>query len=307
MGLGVYSTRHVQAFLGSLGKLLRNPFATFMTTLVIGLALSLPLSLKIFVTNAGIATGGFANAIDLSVYFKQDVSIETVKQLARNAGERPEVAEVKIVSADDALKEFREYSGFGTALEALQENPLPHVLHVRPAPFGSSPAQLEALKRYFTAWPEVDMVQMDSEWVARFNAILDLMRRVLLITAALLGLGVLAIIGNTIRLEILARRAEIEVTKLVGGTNAFVRRPFLYTGMLYGVIGALLAWLVVTIGIDILAEPVSTLARLYGSRFVLSGPTSDDVSALLGAGVVLGWLGAWISSARHLRSIEPRA
>lgn len=307
MAIGVYGTRHVQAFLGSLGKLLRSPFSTFMTTLVIGLALSVPLALKIFVTNAGIATGGFANAIDLSVYFKQDTALETVQQLARNAGERPEVAEVKIVSSADALKEFREYSGFGTALEALEENPLPHVLHVRPAAFGSSPSQLEALKRYFMAWPEVDIVQMDSEWVIRFNAILDLMRRVLAIAAAILGLGVLAIIGNTIRLEILNRRAEIEVTKLVGGTNAFVRRPFLYTGVFYGLIGALLAWLVVNVGVAVLEEPVSTLAHLYGSRFVLSGPTNDDVRALLGSGIGIGWLGAWISSARHLRSIEPRA
>lgn len=307
MGLGVYSTRHAQAFLGSLGRLLRSPFATLMTTLVIGLALSLPLALKLFVTNAGIATGGFANAIDLSVYFKQDVPFETVKQLARNAGERPEVAEVTIISADDALNEFREYSGFGAALEALRENPLPHVLHVRPAPLGSSAAQLEALKRYFTAWPEVDIVQIDSEWVLRFNAILDLLRRVLAITAALLALGVLAIIGNTIRLEILNRRTEIEVTKLVGGTNAFVRRPFLYTGMLYGVIGALLAWLVVTIAVRILEDPVRLLAQLYGSRFVLHGPTSDDVLILLATGLVLGWLGAWISAARHLHAIEPRA
>jgi cell division transport system permease protein len=241
------------------------------------------------------------------VYFKQDTALETVQQLARNAGERPEVAEVKIVSSADALKEFREYSGFGTALEALEENPLPHVLHVRPAAFGSSPSQLEALKRYFMAWPEVDIVQMDSEWVIRFNAILDLMRRVLAIAAAILGLGVLAIIGNTIRLEILNRRAEIEVTKLVGGTNAFVRRPFLYTGVFYGLIGALLAWLVVNVGVAVLEEPVSTLAHLYGSRFVLSGPTNDDVRALLGSGIGIGWLGAWISSARHLRSIEPRA
>jgi cell division transport system permease protein len=306
VGIGVYGTRHIQAFLGSLGRLLRSPFSTFMTTLVIGLALALPLSLKLFVTNAGIATGGFANAIDLSVYFKQDVSIETVRQLARNAKERIEVADVTVIDKDAALNEFREYSGFGTALEALKENPLPHVLHVRPALIGS-PTHLETLKRYFSAWPEVDLVQIDSEWVLRFNAILELAQRVLAIAAALLGLGVLAIIGNTIRLEILNRRAEIEVTKLVGGTNAFVRRPFLYTGMLYGVTGALLAWLVVTAGVSVLDEPVSKLAQLYGSRFVLNGPTQDDILILLGTGLVLGWLGAWISAARHLNAIEPRA
>jgi cell division transport system permease protein len=141
----------------------------------------------------------------------------------------------------------------------------------------------------------------------RFNAILDLMRRVLVITAALLGIGVLAVIGNTIRLEILHRRAEIEVTKLVGGSNGFVRRPFLYIGMLYGVGGALLAWLIITLTISALAPSVSLLAQLYGSQYALTGPSNEDVGYLLGAGIVLGWLGAWISATRHLHRIEPRA
>jgi len=148
---------------------------------------------------------------------------------------------------------------------------------------------------------------VDSEWVMRFNAILEVLRRLLLIAAVLLGIGVLAVVGNTIRLEIAARRAEIEVTKLVGGSNAFVRRPFLYTGVLYGLGGALLAWGIIGITVAVLGEPVATLARLYGSRYLLSGPSPADITVLLGAGAALGWLGAWISAARHLRSIEPRA
>jgi len=214
---------------------------------------------------------------------------------------------VTVIAADKGLEDFRTYSGFGEALQALKENPLPHVLHVRPRAEDSSPAALESLRRYFSAWPEVDLVQLDSEWVMRFNAILEVMRRLLLIAAALLGLGVLAVIGNTIRLEIQGRRAEIEVTKLVGGSNSFVRRPFLYTGVLYGVGGALLAWGIVAIAVAVLGESVTSLARLYGSRYVLRGPSRDDIGVLLGAGAVLGWLGAWISAARHLRSIEPRA
>jgi len=150
-------------------------------------------------------------------------------------------------------------------------------------------------------------VQVDSEWVMRFNAILEVLRRLLAIAAALLGVGVLAVIGNTIRLEIQGRRAEIEVTKLVGGSNAFVRRPFLYAGVLYGLGGALLAWAIVTTVVAVLGEPAATLARLYGSRYVLRGLSREDIGVLLGAGVALGWLGAWISAARHLRSIEPRA
>jgi len=299
--------RHTQALLGSVGRLARNPFATALTLLVIGLALALPLALNLFVTNAQTATGGFADAVDMSVYFKTDVPLAKAQQLAADARQRSEVAQVSLIPADKALDEFRTYSGFGAALEALKENPLPHVLHVRPKPESSSPGELESLRRYFAAWPEVDIVQIDSDWVMRFNAILDVLRRLLVITAALLAAGVLAVIGNTIRLEILNRRAEIEVTKLVGGSNGFVRRPFLYTGVLYGLGGAVLGWLIVEAAVAILGRPVATLAQLYGSRYSLQGPTSDEILIVLGAGVVLGWLGAWISAARHLRSIEPRA
>jgi cell division transport system permease protein len=307
MSLGVAGARHTQALLGSIGRLARNPFATALTLLVIGLAMALPMALDLFVINAQAATGDFADAIDLSVYFKTDVPLAKAQQLATDARQRSEIAAVTLIPADKALEEFRTYSGFGAALEALKENPLPHVLHVRPTAQSSSAAALETLRRYFAAWPEVDTVQIDSDWVMRFNSILEVLRRVLIITAVLLGAGVLAVIGNTIRLEILNRRAEIEVTKLVGGTNRFVRRPFLYTGVLYGLGGAVLAWLIVEGAVAILSPPVATLAQLYGSRYSLQGPTGDDILIVLGAGIVLGWLGAWISAARHLRSIEPRA
>ena len=307
MSLAVAGARHLQALLGSLGRLARSPLSTILTLLVIALALALPTSLRLFVTNAQLATGNFANAVDVSVYLKTDVPLAKAQQLAQAAGQRADVAAVTVIAADKGLEDFRTYSGFGEALQALKENPLPHVLHVRPKVEDSSAAALESLRRYFSAWPEVDLVQVDSEWVMRFNAILEVLRQLLLIAAALLGLGVLAVIGNTIRLEIQGRRAEIEVTKLVGGSNSFVRRPFLYTGVLYGLGGALLAWGIVAIAVAVLGDPVATLARLYGSRYVLRGPSRDDIGILLGAGAVLGWLGAWISAARHLRSIEPRA
>jgi cell division transport system permease protein len=307
MSLSVAGARHTQALLGSIGRLARNPFATALTLLVIGLALALPMALALFVRNAQAATGDFANAVDMSVYFKTDVPLNKAQQLAADARQKAGVAAVTLIPADKALEEFRTYSGFGAALQALKENPLPHVLHVRPRAEASSPADLETLRRYFTAWPEVDVVQIDSEWVMRFNVILEVLRRLLGIAAALLAAGVVAVIGNTIRLEILNRRAEIEVTKLVGGSNGFVRRPFLYTGALYGLGGAVLAWLIVEATVSILGPPVGTLAALYGSRYTLQGPTGDDIGIVLGAGVVLGWLGAWISAARHLRSIEPRA
>ena len=307
MSLAVAGARHLQALLGSLGRLARSPLSTILTLLVIALALALPTSLRLLVANAQLATGNFANAVDVSVYLKTDVPLAKAQQLAQAAGQRADVAAVTVIPADKGLEDFRTYSGFGEALQALKENPLPHVLHVRPRAEDVSAAALESLRRYFSAWPEVELVQVDSEWVMRFNAILEVLRQLLLIAAALLGLGVLAVIGNTIRLEIQGRRAEIEVTKLVGGSNSYVRRPFLYTGVLYGVGGALLAWGIVAIAVAVLGDSVATLARLYGSRYVLRGPSRDDIGILLGAGVVLGWLGAWISAARHLRSIEPRA
>ncbi|MFZ1903804.1 MAG: permease-like cell division protein FtsX [Steroidobacteraceae bacterium] len=306
MSLAVSGSRHLQALLGSLGRLSRSPLATLLTLLVIALALALPAALRLLVTNAQAATGNFANAIELSVYLKTDVPLAKGKQLAAAAQQRADVAQVQLISAEQGLEDFRRYSGFGDALAALKENPLPNMLHVRPRPEYTSSAALEALRHYFTAWPEVDLVEVDSQWVMRFNAILDVLRQLLLIAAALLGAGVLAVVGNTIRLEIAGRRAEIEVTKLVGGSNSFVRRPFLYTGVLYGLGGALLAWGIVALAIAVLGESVANLARLYGSRYVLSGPSLEEVGVLLGAGVVLGWLGAWLSATRHLRSIEPR-
>lgn len=297
---------HLQALLGSLGRLARSPLSTLLTLLVIALALALPASLRLLVTNAQAATGNFGSAIELSVYFKTEVPLAKAQQLADAARARPEIAQVTLISADQGLNDFRTYSGFGDALAALKENPLPHVLHVRPRAEASSPAALEALRGYFRAWPEVDLVQVDSQWVQRFNAILEVLRQLLLMAAGLLGLGVIAVIGNTIRLEIAGRRAEVEVIKLVGGSNSFVRRPFLYIGLLYGLGGALLAWGVIALAIYLLGESVANVARLYGSRFMLRGPSAEEVGVLLAAGAALGWVGAWISAARHLRSIEPR-
>ena len=299
--------RHMHALLGSMGRLARTPFSTGLTVLVIALALALPTALRLLVLNAEAATGGFSRAIDLSVYLKPDVPLTKAQQLERNARERAGVARVELIPADKAMEEFRSYSGFGSALDALKENPLPHVLHVQPRADAQTAAAVETLRRYFTAWPEVDLVQVDTDWVMRFNAILDVLRNLLAIAAVLLSAGVLAVIGNTIRLEILNRRAEIEVTKLVGGSNSFVRRPFLYTGVLYGFAGALLALGIVEIAVIVLGRPIATLAEVYGSHFALQGPPLDDVGVLLATGIVLGWMGAWISAARHLRRIEPRA
>ena len=302
-----YATRHLQALFGAIGRLARAPLATLLTLIVIGVALALPAGLALIVNNLRVATGDLSNAVDFTVHFKLGTPLERVRQIATSAGERQGIAAVTVTTADQALEEFKQASGFGDALAALKDNPLPHHLTVKPQRNASGPAEIESLRRYFSAFPEVEIVQLDIDWVRRLHSLLDVLRRSLWVIIAVLGLGVLAVIGNTIRLEIQQRRQEIEVTKLVGGSNAFVRRPFLYTGMFYGLGGALVAALIVFGGMAYLDQGVRELSAQYGGGFRMVGLGSQGLGLLAGVGVVLGWFGALISTGRHLRRIEPRA
>ena len=303
---GTYFSRHAQALLSAFGRLIRQPLGTVLTVFVIAIALALPTTLWLLVKNARIAAGDVTDSIELSVFFKADVPLEQAEQLAAAARQRPGVGEVTLIAADDALEEFRQYSGFGAALDALQGNPLPHVIVVKPEVLYANPSGVESLKRYLAAWPEVETVQFDGEWVRRLTAILDLLRNVFVVFAVVLGIGVLAVVGNAIRLEIRARRSEIEVTKLVGGTNAFVRRPFLYEGVVFGLLGGGAAVGIVSLAVASLIEPVSRLALLYGGQFVLSGIGVIEATVLVVGGALLGVIGAWLGAARLIARIEAR-
>ena len=303
---GTYFSRHAQALLSAFGRLTRQPLGTVLTVFVIAIALALPTTLWLLVKNARIAAGDVTDSIELSVFFKADVPLEQAEQLAAAARQRPGVGEVTLIAADDALEEFRQYSGFGAALDALQGNPLPHVIVVKPEVLYANPSGVESLKRYLAAWPEVETVQFDGEWVRRLTAILDLLRNVFVVFAVVLGIGVLAVVGNAIRLEIRARRSEIEVTKLVGGTNAFVRRPFLYEGVIFGLLGGGAAVGIVSLAVASLIEPVSRLALLYGGQFVLSGIGVIEATVLVVGGALLGVIGAWLGAARLIARIEAR-
>jgi cell division transport system permease protein len=273
---------------------------------VIGIALALPACLHVLVQNVRAASGGWGNALDISVYMKTDATLEQAKQAQKRIAQRRDVDEVTLVEADAALAEFRKSSGFGEALDALKDNPLPHALVVRPAEEFRDPATVDGLTAELRKIDGVDIVQLDTAWVSRFNAILDVVRRVVLLAAGLFALGILVIVGNTIRLDIENRRDEIEVTKLVGGSDGFVRRPFLYNGVWYGLGGGLIAWLTVTVVIALLGEPVQRIAGLYGSSFQLHGLGLEGSAVLLGGGVVLGWLGSFIAATKEIRGIEPK-
>jgi cell division transport system permease protein len=298
--------RHVQTMVGSLGRLWQQPFATLLTVLVIGIALALPACLSVMVQNVREASGGWSNALDVSVYMKQSASLDDTKSVAERVRKRRDVAEVTLVPADKALAEFRRNSGFGEALDALKDNPLPHALIVRPAEEFRDSSHVATLTAELKLLPGVDIVQLDTEWVSRFNGILDVVRRVVFLAAGLFALGILVIVGNTIRLDIENRRGEIEVTKLVGGSDAFVRRPFLYNGVWYGLGGGAIAWLIVALVVVVLADPVRRIAGLYGSGFALHGLDPLASLILVAGGAALGWLGSFIVATRELRGIEPK-
>ncbi|HNP37507.1 MAG TPA: permease-like cell division protein FtsX [Woeseiaceae bacterium] len=297
--------RHVSTAAASLGRLLRQPFASFMIILVIAVTLALPAALNLVVKNAAAVSGSWENALDFSVFLQQDLALNDAKSLADLIEQRADVESVQLISADEALKEFKEQSGFGDALNQLSKNPLPHTLVVRPSAQNTA-ASMVLLREELNNLPETDLVQVDTDWVQRFHAILDIVRHAIFIGAVLLGAAIVVIIGNTIRLDIQNRREEIEVTKLIGAGNGFVRRPFLWTGLWYGLLGGALAIGLVWYGLYLLQEPIARLAGLYHSDVAVLNFSLREIGSILGIGVGLGLIGSWFAVARHLRRIEPR-
>lgn len=303
--LRIWALRHVSTCVGALGRLAKQPFANLMTILVIAVTLAVPAAMHLMIKNAQSISGKLENALDFSVYLTSDTTLDEAKNLAKIIEQRADVESVVFVSAEDALAEFKEHSGFGSALDHLEGNPLPHTLVVRPSGANTSQS-MTVLSEELSHLPETDLVQVDTEWVQRFLAILDMLQRAILMGGTLLGVAIIVVIGNTIRLDIQNRREEIEVTKLIGASNAFVRRPFLYTGLWYGLGGGLLALGLVAYGLYALEEPIARLAGLYNSSFRALALDIRESLTIVGVGVSLGLTGSWIAAARHMRRIEPR-
>jgi cell division transport system permease protein len=300
-----YFARHAQTLIGSLGRLVAQPFGSAMTMGVIGIAIALPLLGSLLLQNARIATSNLNTAFDLTVYLEKKAASARTQSLARQLRLRGDVAQVRIISADEAFAEFRNDSGFGKALDALADNPLPDTLVVTPTLDASTPRGTETLKAAIAAMPDVQAAQLDTEWVKRLHAMLDVLRRVVFLTGSLLALGIVLIVSNTVRLDILNRRAEIEVMKLVGASDGFARRPFLYSGLWYGLGGGALALLFAAAAGAVLRQPVEQLATLYGSGFRLQGLGFLTASSVLGIAALLAWAGSWLAAQRHIREIEP--
>ncbi len=296
---------HARAFFFSAGKLTRHPLSSLLTALVIGITLALPAALHLLVQNMDALSFSWERTVQASVFLSDDLSEEQGRQMATRIAEHPEVEETEYISREKALAEFRELSGFGAALDLLEENPLPAVIAVQPVATASA-LQIEDLLKELSLTKGVDSARIDQSWLERLNGILIIVQHIVQALALLLALAVIVTVGNTIRLDIQNRKAEIEVMKLLGATNAFVRRPFLYTGVWYGLCGGIVAWLLLQIVLGVLSGPVRHLAGLYQSDFSLSGLNFEATVLLFLAGIALGWTGSWWTVTRHLQAIEPK-
>lgn len=295
---------HRASLADSLRRLGKQPIGSFFTCLVMAVALSMPMGLSLLLKNVEKLGGSWQRAAQISLYLKLDAGSKAGEALRDDIKAMPGVADAQYVSREQALEEFQQQSGLGETLRELPDNPLPGVVVVTPTEV-DKPA-LEALRQRLSELPRVEVAQLDLVWVERLAAILKLGDRFVFGLAVMLISALLLVIGNTIRLHIENRRVEIEVIKLVGGTDSYVRRPFLYMGALYGLGAGLLAWGILAFGLNWLNEAVVGLSGLYGSDFALGGvPASDGFSLLIGA-VLLGYIGAWIAVARHLNELAPR-
>ncbi len=299
--------RHLQVFFYSLGLLSRAPLSTLMTAAALGIALALPTALYVMLDHASKFTGDVNSVNQISLFMKKDTSEEEIQAIQIQLDDYIGIAKVKYMNRLDALEEFQNNSGFGDALKALKYNPLPDLLIVYPSLAFSEPQQINQLLIELKKIKQVDMVQLDVQWLQRLYAIIHIGQRGVLIIGGLLALAVLLIIGNTIRLAIENRRSEIVVMKLIGGTDSFIRRPFLYTGFLYGFLGSLIAVLLVNLALIMITNPLTHLSSLYNNHLFSLGLMGIKVSTtLILSGCILGWLGARVAVGKHLKDIQPK-
>lgn len=300
-----YLVHHLRVFISSLGHLTRHPISTLMTSTVIAIALALPAGLYISLNNLGGISTGWDDSTQISLFLHTKVTQAQADKLAQRLKKHKQIRQVKVISKKQGLEQFKRLSGFGNALKFLDGNPLPVVVSVQPIVDPQRPDKITQLLKELKKEKQVELAQLDMQWLKRLYAILEIAHRGIWIIGSLLALAVLLIIGNTIRLDIQNQRAEIEVIKLIGASNAFVRRPFLYTGLWYGLVGGLLAWLLTVVSLGLLEAPVQKLAGLYQSTFRLSGLGAQNVLKLIGLSCLLGLSGSWLAVSRHLSKIEP--
>jgi len=287
----------------SLGKIYHSPATTIMTVAVIGITLSLPGGFYLFLKNLDSLSGDFRSSTQISLFLDLEVSEQQGRELERQIAADPGVRATQFISRDLSLQQFRQDSGFGKSIDTLSTNPLPHTIVVEPLP--SDSFAVRNLLNTLQAIPEVEIAKLDTEWLERLYTLIEIARRGVILITVLFAFAVLLIIGNTIRLDIQNRYQEIIVTKLIGATDAFIRRPFLYGGIWYGLLGGIISWLIVEIGYISISGPLQKLNLLYQSELNLVTYSLQDFVILLVSSTLLGLAGSWIAVARHLNQIEP--
>jgi len=303
--LVMYFIRHLQQALASVGELWRMPISSLLTMAVLGVSLALPTTLHLLMKNGQQLRGSWDSAAEITLFVKEGISDNQTQKVLRRIGLYEQVNDVTYIAAEQALEEFKTLSGFGDALSYLDENPLPSVILVVPSLQYSSPEGARELLEKLQRQPEISFGKLDVTWLEKLTAIVNLLEDAALGLGILLLLAVALVIANTIRLSILNRREEIEVLKLVGATNDFIRRPFLYTGIWYGLIGGMIAWVCVSLILWWVEGALLDLASQLGSELTLSGLNISEFLILIALSTGLGWLGAYGSVMRHVYEIEP--
>lgn len=285
----------------ALDRLTATPLASLFTILVIGIALSLPAGLYLALANLQKVAGVVDTDPQLTLFLKFDISSDQAQALANTLRKRADIRNVRFIDREDGLRQLKE-SGLGDIVAGLPSNPLPHALLVIPR--AQEKAALERLAAELTNLPQVDRVNLDTEWTQRLSALMSLGRDFVVMLAVLLGLALATITGNTIRLQIYANRDEIEVARLIGATDRFIRRSFLYFGAIQGLLGGLAAWLLTTVAVISLQDSVSQLAASYGASFLIAGLSWQEIGMLLSSSTLLGLLGAYLAVGHTLRSLN---
>lgn len=294
---------HARSMASTLASVGRAPLGAALSVLVAGIALALPAGLYLTIDNLQNAARGLATEPQISVFMALDASRAEVAQIEARLKQNPRVQRYRFVPRDQALRELKQASGIADLVDSLPQNPLPDAFVVGAQ--DSSPQSLEALRDEIRQWPRVALVQLDAAWARRLDAVLRFGQLAVGLLAALLAFALVAVMFNNIRLQVLTRRDEIEVAKLIGATDAFIQRPFLYYGALQGCAGGVLAWLVVNACVWLANRQLGELSHLYAALFQLRYLSAADSLGLLGLPTALGWLGAWMSVHRHLKLLEP--
>lgn len=283
-------------------RLTAAPLSALLSILSIGIALSLPAGLYVLLESSSTLVGRFAAAPQISVFLAVGTDSDDSAKLRAKLLQHPEIVKLDFISRENALSQLKRTSGMGDLIEGLPHNPLPDAFVIQPR--HAEAAALEKLRNELQKLPKVEHVQLDADWTRKLQALLDVGRAAVWLASALLGVALVAVTFNTIRLQILTKRDEIEVARLFGATNGFIRRPFLYFGLLQGLLGGIAALAIVLLGLHFLNDALTALTRLYASDFRLSPLSFSDSLLLLLLSAALGWLGAWLSVAQHLRKID---